>query len=118
MITEVIFAKSKTCSNAINEYKPEIVFHMAAQPLVRKSYSNPIETYKTNVIGTVNILEAIRCNETVKTVVVVTTDKCYENIEQNYAYKETDPLGGYDPYSSSKACAEHVTNLLQIVFKG
>lgn len=100
----------ETCSSAINKYKPEIVFHMAAQPLVRKSYSNPIETYKTNVIGTVNILEAIRRFETVKTVVLITTDKCYENIEQNYAYKETDPLGGYDPYSSSKACAEHVAS--------
>ncbi len=100
----------ETCSNAINEYKPEIVFHMAAQPLVRRSYTNPLATYNTNVIGTVNILEAIRSCDSVKTIVAITTDKCYENIEKNDAYIETDPLGGCDPYSSSKACSEHVVS--------
>jgi len=98
------------CSDVINKHKPEIVFHMAAQPLVRRSYTNPLETYNTNVIGTVNILEAIRSCDSVKTIVAITTDKCYENIEKNDAYIETDPLGGYDPYSSSKACSEHVVS--------
>ena len=97
-------------STLAKKYKPEIVFHMAAQPLVRRSYTNPLETYNTNVIGTVNILEAIRSCDSVKTIVAITTDKCYENIEKNDAYIETDPLGGYDPYSSSKACSEHVVS--------
>lgn len=87
-------------------YKPEFVFHLAAQPLVRKSYENPKETYETNVMGTLNVLEAIRKCETVKVGIIVTTDKCYENKEQRIGYKETDPMGGYDPYSSSKGCAE------------
>lgn len=88
------------------EYKPEFVFHMAAQPLVRLSYEQPVDTYETNVMGTVNILESIRnCKET-KVGILITTDKCYENKEQVWGYKETDPLGGHDPYSSSKAAAE------------
>jgi CDP-glucose 4,6-dehydratase len=90
-------------------FKPEIVIHMAAQPLVRYSYQEPIETYSTNVMGTVNVLEAIRLCDTVKAVVVVTTDKVYENKEWPWGYRENEPLGGYDPYSSSKACAELVT---------
>jgi CDP-glucose 4,6-dehydratase len=90
-------------------FKPEIVIHMAAQPLVRYSYKEPIETYSTNVMGTANVLEAIRLCETVKAVVVVTTDKVYENKEWPWGYRENEPLGGYDPYSSSKACAELVT---------
>ena len=98
------------CSDVINNTRPQIIFHMAAQALVRESYNNPIDTYKTNIIGTANILEAARNCETVKTIVVITTDKCYENVEKDYAYVETDPLGGYDPYSSSKACAEHVAS--------
>ena len=89
--------------------QPEIVFHLAAQPLVRRSYKDPLETYQTNVIGTANLLEAVRYVKSVRAVVVITSDKCYENKESNYSYKETDPLGGYDPYSSSKACAEIVT---------
>lgn len=93
---------------AFLETKPDIVLHLAAQPLVRQSYSDPVETYTTNVIGTVHVLEAIRETPSVRVCVVVTTDKCYENREQDYAYCESDPLGGHDPYSSSKACAEIV----------
>lgn len=88
------------------EHQPEIVFHMAAQPLVRESYESPKYTYECNVMGSLNVLEAVRKTTSVKTVVMITTDKCYENRETAYAYKETDPFGGYDPYSSSKACAE------------
>ena len=98
------------CFNLIKKAKPEIIFHMAAQPLVRESYADPLTTYNTNVIGTANILEAARRCESVKTIVVITTDKCYENVEQDYAYVETDPLGGHDPYSSSKACVEHLVS--------
>jgi len=90
--------------------KPEIVIHMAAQPLVRESYRAPAETYETNVMGTVNLLEAVRACGSVKAVVNVTTDKCYENKEHLRGYKEVEPLGGYDPYSSSKACSELVTS--------
>ena len=97
-------------SSAINkiflEVRPEIVIHMAAQPLVRKSYADPVETYATNVMGTLNILEAIRSVNTVRAGIMVTTDKCYENHERLSGYKEHEPMGGHDPYSSSKACAE------------
>lgn len=88
------------------EYQPEIVFHLAAQPLVRLSYDIPVETYQTNVMGTINILEAIRCTQSVKVGVMITTDKCYENKEQIWGYRENEPMGGYDPYSSSKGAAE------------
>lgn len=88
------------------EYQPEIVFHLAAQPLVRLSYDIPVETYQTNVMGTINIMEAIRCNDSVKVAVMITTDKCYENKEQIWGYRENEPMGGYDPYSSSKGAAE------------
>lgn len=88
------------------EYKPEIVFHLAAQPLVRLSYEMPVETYETNVMGSVNILEAIRATDSVKVGVMITTDKCYDNKEQLRGYKEDDPFGGYDPYSSSKGACE------------
>ncbi len=88
------------------KYKPEIVFHLAAQPLVRLSYDIPVETYQTNVMGTINILEAIRFTDSLKVGIMVTTDKCYENKERLAGYKEDDPLGGYDPYSSSKGAAE------------
>jgi len=94
---------------ALQAARPEIVIHMAAQALVRDSYTFPIETYATNVMGTAHLLEAIRTCATVRAVVVVTTDKCYENKEWVWAYREGEPLGGYDPYSSSKACAELVT---------
>lgn len=92
------------------KYKPDIVFHLAAQPLVRLSYKSPIETYETNIMGTVNLLEASRNSDSVKAVVVITTDKCYENKEWVYGYRENDPMGGYDPYSSSKGCAELVVS--------
>ncbi len=88
------------------EYRPEIVFHLAAQPLVRLSYECPAETYRTNVMGTVNIMEAVRATADVKVGVMITTDKCYENKEQIWGYREDEPMGGYDPYSSSKGAAE------------
>jgi CDP-glucose 4,6-dehydratase len=91
------------------EFAPDIVIHMAAQPLVRLSYLDPLGTYATNVLGTGHVLEAVRKCPSVRAVVSVTTDKCYENKEWVWGYRETDPLGGYDPYSSSKACAEIVT---------
>lgn len=90
-------------------HQPEIVFHMAAQSLVRYSYQNPVETYATNVMGTVHLLEAVRNTPSVKAVVNITTDKCYENKEWIWGYRENEPLGGYDPYSNSKACAELVS---------
>ncbi len=90
-------------------YKPDIVIHMAAQPLVRYSYLNPKETYETNVIGTLNLFECVRKTESIRVVINVTSDKCYENKEWVYGYKEDDPMGGYDPYSSSKGCAEILT---------
>jgi CDP-glucose 4,6-dehydratase len=95
---------------AVEIVKPEIVFHLAAQPLVRDSYKNPLETYSINVMGTANLLEAIRSCPTVRAVVNITTDKCYENREWHWGYRENEPLGGYDPYSSSKACSELVTS--------
>ena len=88
------------------EYQPEIVFHLAAQPLVRLSYEIPVETYEVNVMGTIHIMEAIRATKSVKVGVMITTDKCYDNNEQLEGYVETDPFGGYDPYSSSKGACE------------
>ncbi len=96
-------------SAAIAEYRPEIFFHMAAQPLVRLSYEQPVETYATNVMGTVHVLEAIRRTGGVRVVVNITTDKCYENREWIWGYRENEPMGGHDPYSNSKGCAELVT---------
>ena len=93
-----------------NEFQPEIVFHLAAQPLVRLSYQQPIETYATNVMGTVHVLEAAREAGSVRAIVNVTTDKCYENREWPWGYRENEPMGGHDPYSSSKACAELVSS--------
>ena len=93
-----------------NEVQPEIVIHMAAQPLVRESYKRPVYTYETNVMGTVNVLECVRNTPSVKSVVNVTTDKVYKNIERNIGYVETDTLDGYDPYSNSKSCSELVTS--------
>lgn len=91
---------------AVRMTKPDVVFHLAAQPLVRKSYREPVETFATNVMGTANLLEACRQSEGLEAIVVVTTDKCYSNNEWVYGYRETDPLGGHDPYSASKAAAE------------
>ncbi|AKD25225.1 CDP-glucose 4,6-dehydratase [Polynucleobacter duraquae] len=101
------FAKLK---RAIADAQPEILIHMAAQPLVRYSYDNPIETYATNVMGTVNVLESIRTLDCLRAAVIVTTDKCYENKEWAWGYRENEPMGGHDPYSSSKGCAELVTS--------
>lgn len=89
-----------------NEYQPEVVFHLAAQPLVRLSYDIPVETYEANVMGTIHIMEAIRHTDSVRAAVMITTDKCYENREQIWGYRENEPMGGYDPYSSSKGAAE------------
>lgn len=100
--------KEKLVSSLLRA-EPEIVIHMAAQPLVRRSYIDPVETYSTNVMGTVHLLEAVRGCRSVRSVVNVTTDKCYENKEWIWPYKENETLGGYDPYSSSKACSELVT---------
>jgi CDP-glucose 4,6-dehydratase len=96
----------KLMKEIFQKYKPEIVFHLAAQPLVRLSYDIPVETYQTNVMGTINIMEAIRFCKSVKSAVMITTDKCYDNCEQEKGYVETDPFGGYDPYSSSKGACE------------
>ena len=90
----------------ILNFEPEIVIHMAAQPLVRYSYENPIETYSTNVMGTLNLLDICKNCKSIKSILVITTDKCYENIEIKRGYSESDPMGGYDPYSSSKGCCE------------
>jgi CDP-glucose 4,6-dehydratase len=95
-----------TLQKAMQHARPEIVIHMAAQPLVRYSYLNPVETYATNVMGTVHLLESLRQIPEAKAAVVVTTDKCYENREWEWGYRENEPMGGHDPYSSSKGCAE------------
>lgn len=92
------------------ENQPEIVIHLAAQALVKDSYQSPVDTIQTNVLGTANLLESVKHTPSVNVCVVMTSDKCYDNREINYAYKETDPLGGYDPYSASKAAAEIITN--------
>jgi CDP-glucose 4,6-dehydratase len=97
-------------SQAMQLAMPDIVFHLAAQPLVRHSYVQPVETYAVNVMGTVHLLEAVRATTSVKAVVNVTTDKCYENREWVWGYRENEALGGFDPYSSSKGCAELVTS--------
>ena len=97
-------------TQVVRDAKPEFVFHLAAQPIVRASYAQPVETYATNVMGTVNLLEAVRQADRPCSVVVITTDKCYENREWVHSYREEDALGGYDPYSSSKGCAELVVS--------
>lgn len=97
-------------SETMNTTKPDIVFHLAAQSLVRESYENPIETYSTNVMGSLNVLEAVKNTKSIKAVVMVSTDKCYENKESATGYTEQDRLGGFDPYSSSKACLEILIN--------
>ena len=102
--------------DVIRRAPPEIVIHMAAQPLVRASYADPIETYSVNVLGTATLLEAIRRAGGVRAVVSVTSDKCYENREWAWGYRESDPMGGFDPYSSSKGCAELVTSAMRNSF--
>ena len=101
---------------AVDKYKPEIVFHMAAQPLVRYSYDYPVETYATNVMGTVHLLEAVRQVRCARVVVNITSDKCYENREWIWGYRESEPMGGFDPYSNSKGCAELVTSAYRSSF--
>ena len=96
----------ETLKKAFSDFRPEIVFHLAAQPIVRTSYEEPVYTYETNVIGTVNVLECLRLTDSVKAAVIITTDKVYENLETDRAYEEDDRLDGYDPYSNSKSCAE------------
>lgn len=100
----------ETVRAAFAEFKPEIIIHMAAQPLVRLSYKDPVSTYATNVMGTVHVLEAARHSGSVKAIVNVTTDKCYENKEWVWGYREDEPMGGYDPYSNSKGCSELVSS--------
>lgn len=102
----------------VKEFNPDIIFHLAAQPLVRLSYKNPKLTYETNVIGTLNVYEAARKCSNLKAIVSITTDKCYENREWVYGYRENDPMGGYDPYSSSKGCVELLSNSYRNSFFG
>lgn len=97
---------SNEVQKVFDKYQPEIVFHLAAQPLVRLSYDEPVDTWQTNVIGTINVMEAFRYCESAKVAVMITTDKCYENRESNHSYTEDEPMGGYDPYSSSKGACE------------
>ena len=99
-----------TLKQTFEAHQPEIVFHLAAQPLVRLSYSEPRMTYETNIMGTINVYEAVKQTNSVKTIVNITSDKCYENQEWVYGYRENEPMGGYDPYSNSKGCAELITS--------
>jgi CDP-glucose 4,6-dehydratase len=103
---------------ALEAAQPEIVFHLAAQPLVRESYAQPLATFSTNVIGTANLLDAVRTTPSVRSVVVVTTDKCYRNQEWAWGYRESDPIGGHDPYSASKAATELVAAAYRASFLG
>lgn len=96
----------KRIEEIVDKEQPEILFHLAAQPIVLDSYQHPVYTFETNVMGTVNLLEAFRLSNSLKTGVFITTDKCYENLEKHYSYKESDPMGGHDPYSASKGAAE------------
>ncbi|MEM3431467.1 MAG: CDP-glucose 4,6-dehydratase [Candidatus Micrarchaeia archaeon] len=100
----------QSLSNAISKFQPQIVFHLAAQPIVLKSYDSPIETFDTNVIGTVNLLDSLRKIDSVKVIIVMTSDKVYKNNEWIYSYREIDPLGGKDPYSASKSCQDIIVN--------
>lgn len=105
-----------TLESALQEARPEVIFHLAAQPLVRASYHNPLQTFATNALGVAHLLNACRKLESVRAVVIVTTDKVYENKEWLYGYRECDALGGYDPYSASKACAEIITDSMRRSF--
>jgi CDP-glucose 4,6-dehydratase len=102
--------------SAMREFGPEVVFHLAAQPILRRSYAQPVDTYSTNVMGTVQVLEAVRKTPSVRAVVCISSDKCYQNQEWMWPYRETDALGGFDPYSSSKACAEMVCSAYRSSF--
>ncbi len=105
-----------TLLKVMKRYRPQIVFHLAAQSLVRRSYREPVETYATNVMGTVNVLEAVRQTESVRIVINVTSDKCYENSGWVWGYRESDAIGGHDPYSSSKGCSELVTTAYRLSY--
>lgn len=109
---------AEAVKGAITQVAPEVIFHLAAQPLVNRSYEAPIKTYTTNVMGTAHVLDAARLAGSVRAIVVVTTDKCYENQEWVYPYRENDRLGGFDPYSNSKACAELVVSAYRSSFLG
>jgi CDP-glucose 4,6-dehydratase len=111
-VTSVIgdIRDARALSDCMARARPDVVFHLAAQALVRRSYRDPVETYSTNVMGTVHVLEAIRATPSVEAAVVVTSDKCYENLGSIWGYRENEPMGGHDPYSSSKGCAEHVVS--------
>lgn len=100
----------------ISNFQPEIIFHLAAQPLVLRSYKDPIETYETNIMGTLNVLEAARYSRSVKAIVNITTDKCYENNDWVWGYRENDTMGGHDPYSNSKGCVELLSNAYRLSF--
>ncbi len=106
----------KALAAVFDRVRPQIVLHLAAQPIVRDSYKDPVYTYETNVMGTVNVLECVRRTDSVKSFLNVTTDKVYENREWEYGYRECDPLDGYDPYSNSKSCSELVTHSYQKSF--
>jgi len=106
----------KRLSEVVHQVQPEIIIHMAAQALVIESYNNPRETYEINVMGTVNLLDAVRQENCVKAILNVTTDKCYENKEWHWGYRENEPMGGYDPYSNSKGCSELVTTAFRSSF--
>lgn len=118
LLTSVIgdIRDTPTFENAVSQANPEIIFHLAAQATVAEGYRDPAATYATNVIGTLNLLQAARSLNKLSAIVVITTDKCYENRESTHAYQESDPLGGYDPYSSSKACAEILTQSMRRSF--
>lgn len=110
--SEQIFADIRDFENlkkSINKFKPEIIIHMAAQSLVRESFEKPIYTFETNIIGTANLLEISKQLNNIKSILVITSDKCYENVEKNISYKEVDKMGGHDPYSASKGCAEIIS---------
>ena len=106
----------KGLRDVFERVRPEVVFHLAAQPIVRDSYKDPVYTYETNVMGTVNVMECVRLTDSVRSFLNVTTDKVYENREWEYGYRECDPLDGYDPYSNSKSCSELVTHSYQKSF--
>ena len=103
----------KRIKDEINNFNPEILFHLAAQPLVRPSYDDPRKTFETNILGTFNVLESARLSNNLKSIIIVTSDKCYQNKEWDYSYRENDQLGGYDPYSASKACTEIIAQSMR-----
>ena len=107
---------AKLLNKTFKEHQPDIVFHLAAQALVRDSYEYPTNTFKTNVMGTINVFEAARSIDSVKAIVNITSDKCYDNKEWIWGYRENDPMGGHDPYSASKGCSELITNSYQKSF--